>query len=223
MANYVRPVKDYTRHPISAAYRKPGKWVAGYHTGVDIQCPVGTPVYATVGGDVRTQRRGGSRLHGSAYGVMVVINDDVDGSDWMYCHLSRVVVSEGQKVATGQLIGYSGNTGNSTGPARSRRTQKSRWGLWLRSQPQPVAVGRQQPLKESHMELITTLAAIPAVLAVVNLLKQHFGLPTKWRPSWPSCSASASRSLTSTWGRTRPTRRRRTGCCSVWRPLASTT
>lgn len=30
------------------------------------------------------------------------------------------------------------------------------------------------------MELITTLAAIPAVLAVVNLLKQHFGLPTKW-------------------------------------------
>lgn len=116
MANYVRPVKDYTRHPISAAYRKPGKWVAGYHTGVDIQCPVGTPVYATVGGDVRTQRRGGSRFYGSAYGVMVVINDDVDGSDWMYCHLSRVVVSEGQKVATGQLIGYSGNTGNSTGP-----------------------------------------------------------------------------------------------------------
>ena len=130
MANYVRPVKDYTRHPISAAYRKPGKWAAGYHTSVDIACPVGTAVYATIGGDVRTQSRGGSRFYGSAYGTMVVINDDTDGSDWMYCHLSRVVVREGQKVATGQLIGYSGNTGNSTGPHlhMERRSRRGAYG-----------------------------------------------------------------------------------------------
>ena len=127
MANYVRPVKDYRAHPISAAYRKPGKWAAGYHTGVDIACPVGTPVYATIGGDVRTRDRGG---WGAAYGTQIIINDDVDGSDWGYCHLSRVVVSEGQKVATGQLIGYSGNTGNSTGPHlhTERRPRRGAYG-----------------------------------------------------------------------------------------------
>ena len=111
-ASYVRPVKDPAAHPITAQWRQPGSWAAGYHTGVDIGCPVGTPVYATIGGDVRTGRAN----WGAAYGTMILINDNVDGSDWGYCHLSRSVVSEGQRVATGQLIGYSGNTANTTGP-----------------------------------------------------------------------------------------------------------
>lgn len=107
-ASYVRPVKNPTAHPITAQWRQPGNWAAGYHTG----CPIGTPVYATIGGDVRTGRAN----WGSAYGTMILINDNVDGSDWGYCHLSRRVVSDGQRVATNQLIGYSGNTGNTTGP-----------------------------------------------------------------------------------------------------------
>lgn len=111
-ASYVRPVKDHNKHPISAAYKKPGSWAAGYHTGVDIACPVGTPVYATIAGDVRT----GRAAWGAAYGTMVLINDNVDGSDWGYCHLSKASVKDGAKVKTGQLIGYSGNTGNTTGP-----------------------------------------------------------------------------------------------------------
>ncbi|RDH12535.1 M23 family metallopeptidase, partial [Tsukamurella pulmonis] len=111
-ASYVRPVRNPTAHPITAAWRKPGSWAAGYHTGVDIGCPVGTPVYATIGGDVRTGRAN----WGSSYGTMILINDDVDGSDWGYCHLSKRVVGDGQRVATNQLIGYSGNTGNTTGP-----------------------------------------------------------------------------------------------------------
>ncbi|ADG78927.1 Peptidase M23 OS=Tsukamurella paurometabola (strain ATCC 8368 / DSM / CCUG 35730 / CIP 100753/ JCM 10117 / KCTC 9821 / NBRC 16120 / NCIMB 702349 / NCTC 13040) OX=521096 GN=Tpau_2320 PE=4 SV=1 [Tsukamurella paurometabola] len=111
-ATYVRPIRDAGAHPITAQWRQPGSWAAGYHTGVDIGCPIGTPVYATIGGDVRTGRAN----WGSAYGTMILINDNVDGSDWGYCHLSRRVVSDGQRVATNQLIGYSGNTGNTTGP-----------------------------------------------------------------------------------------------------------
>ncbi|PRY57072.1 peptidase M23-like protein [Knoellia remsis] len=111
-ASYVRPVKDPSRHPITAQWRQPGDWAAGYHTGVDIGCPVGTPVYATIHGDVRTGRAD----WGSAYGTMILINDNVDGSDWGYCHLSRRVVFDGARVATGQLIGYSGETGRVTGP-----------------------------------------------------------------------------------------------------------
>ena len=108
---YVRPVKDPAKHPITAHYRQPGDWQAGYHTGVDLSCPVGTPVYATIGGDVR-----GNRSWGASYGTYLLINDNVDGSDWGYCHLSKVVVSDGERVKTGQLIGYSGATGNVTGP-----------------------------------------------------------------------------------------------------------
>ena len=134
-STYVRPVRDHVVHPISAAWRKPGKWAAGHHTGVDIACPSGTPVYATIGGDVRTKARRGiwgaqgtSKSH--AYGIYIVINDDKDGSDWAYCHLSKVLVKEGQKVKTGQLIGYSGNTGNSTGPHLhvERRPRYGRYG-----------------------------------------------------------------------------------------------
>lgn len=111
-ASYVRPVRDPSRYPITAQWRQPGRhWQLGYHTGVDIGCPVGTPVYATIGGDVRA-----NRYWGSAYGTLLLINDNVDGSDWGYCHMSRVVVRDGQRVATNQLIGYSGATGNVTGP-----------------------------------------------------------------------------------------------------------
>jgi len=110
-ASYVRPIKDPSRYPITAQWRQPGDWAAGYHTGVDIGCPVGTPVYATIGGDVRTGRAD----WGSAYGTLILINDNVDGSDWGYCHLSSRRVFDGARVSTGQLIGYSGDTGRTFG------------------------------------------------------------------------------------------------------------
>lgn len=112
-SKYVRPVRDPDRFPISAAYGIPGNlWQAGHHTGVDIAAPIGTPVYATIGGDVRTN----SRSWGAAYGNLLIINDNEDGSDWGYCHLSRHAVKDGQRVETGQLIGYVGDTGHVTGP-----------------------------------------------------------------------------------------------------------
>lgn len=110
-ASYVRPIKNASMYPITAAYGIPGDWQAGHHTGVDIGCPVGTPVYATIGGDVRT----GRATWGPDYGTMILINDNVDGSDWGYCHLSSRRVSDGERVATGQLIGYSGETGRTRG------------------------------------------------------------------------------------------------------------
>lgn len=112
-SKYIRPIRDANQFPISAAYGIPGNlWAAGHHTGVDIAAPIGTPVYATIGGDVRT----GSRSWGPAYGNLLIINDDEDGSDWGYGHLSRHAVREGQHVETGQLIGYVGDTGHVTGP-----------------------------------------------------------------------------------------------------------
>jgi len=79
------------------------------HYGLDIAVPVGTPVRAAAGGTVRfSGTRGG-------YGKLVII-DHGNGVETRYAHNSRNVVRAGQRVARGEIIAYSGNTGNSTGP-----------------------------------------------------------------------------------------------------------
>lgn len=79
------------------------------HHGLDIAVPVGTPVRAAAGGVVSF-----SGVQGG-YGNIVII-DHGNGVETRYAHLSRNVVSKGQRVARGELIAYSGNTGQSTGP-----------------------------------------------------------------------------------------------------------
>lgn len=79
------------------------------HNGVDFAVPVGTPVMAADGGRVV-----GSSFDGSGYGELVKI-----GHEWgtsYYAHLSEQQVRVGDEVTAGQVIGLSGNTGNSTGP-----------------------------------------------------------------------------------------------------------
>jgi murein DD-endopeptidase MepM/ murein hydrolase activator NlpD len=79
------------------------------HGGIDIAVPVGTPVHASAAGTVRIAGWVGG------YGNYVCI--DHGGSlSTCYGHNSRLGVSVGQKVAKGQVIAASGNTGNSTGP-----------------------------------------------------------------------------------------------------------
>ena len=92
------------------------------HKGIDGRAKIGTPVYASVPGvvvhaGVHKFRKG----WGTAFGIHVIVDNDKfkDGSAGLwagYCHLSKVAVKVGQRVAKGDLVGYSGNTGNSTGP-----------------------------------------------------------------------------------------------------------
>jgi murein DD-endopeptidase MepM/ murein hydrolase activator NlpD len=104
--------------PISTAYHKAGKhWSTGYHTGIDMACPVGTEVFAAQDGTVCP---GG---WGSAYGTAILIDQAaiegpprIAGGWAIYAHLSKVFVKAGDKVKKGDKIGLSGNTGNSTGP-----------------------------------------------------------------------------------------------------------
>ncbi|MFR9724738.1 M23 family metallopeptidase [Streptomyces sp. MS19] len=84
-------------------------WASGHHTGADFPVGSGTPVAAITDGEVITAGSGGS------YGNQVVIRH-ADGHYSQYAHLSSISVSVGQSVATGQQIGLSGSTGNSTGP-----------------------------------------------------------------------------------------------------------
>lgn len=79
------------------------------HTGIDFRGETGDPVYAAGSGTiVQAERNGG-------YGLMVEV-DHGNGLATRYAHLSAIAVSEGAKVASGQLIGRIGSTGRSTGP-----------------------------------------------------------------------------------------------------------
>jgi murein DD-endopeptidase MepM/ murein hydrolase activator NlpD len=81
----------------------------GFNTGVDIAVPAGTPVLAVIGGYVvHAGYRGG-------WGISVVVVDP-SGYHHAYNHLSGVAVSAGDYIDPATVIGYSGNTGASTGP-----------------------------------------------------------------------------------------------------------
>ena len=79
------------------------------HKGVDLAAPMGTPVYATADGFI------GRADWFSSYGNYVQIEHGAD-LETRYAHLSSIAVSAGSRVRKGDLIGYVGSTGRSTGP-----------------------------------------------------------------------------------------------------------
>ncbi len=85
----------------------------GYHGGTDFPVALNSPVYSTCDGEVVAV----TSLT-TSYGKHIKIRATVNGSTvyMRYCHLNSFSVSVGDKVSSGQLIGYSGSTGNSTGP-----------------------------------------------------------------------------------------------------------
>lgn len=82
---------------------------AKFHAGIDIGAGMGTPIYAADGGTVIVSTYDGG------YGNYVMLNHG-DGRSTLYGHMSSRGVSVGQTVKQGQVIGYCGSTGNSTGP-----------------------------------------------------------------------------------------------------------
>lgn len=79
------------------------------HKGVDLAAPVGTPVYAPADGTV------GRASWFSSYGLFIALEHGAE-VETRYGHLSRLNVAEGQVVHKGDIIGYVGTTGRSTGP-----------------------------------------------------------------------------------------------------------
>jgi murein DD-endopeptidase MepM/ murein hydrolase activator NlpD len=80
------------------------------HTGQDFTAPVGTDIYATGNGVVEKVE-----FYGRGYGNNIIINHGY-GYETLYGHLSKINVRQGQKINRGDVIGFVGNTGTSTGP-----------------------------------------------------------------------------------------------------------
>ncbi len=91
----------YRIHPVYGDWR--------FHYGVDLSAPQGTPIIASRSGQVTTA------TYDSSSGYYVSINH-LDGFSTRYLHMTHYIVSPGDYVVAGQIIGYCGSTGTSTGP-----------------------------------------------------------------------------------------------------------
>ncbi len=95
-------------HPLPGSVRSQG--IHGYN-GVDLAAPAGTPILAAAAGEVIVSRSSGWN---GGYGLYVVIKH-ANGTQTLYSHMSKNAVAIGAKVSAGEVIGYVGNTGRSTG------------------------------------------------------------------------------------------------------------
>ncbi len=87
--------------------------VMKHHDGLDISAPVGTRVYASAAGVVILAKT--SYVPGKGYGKEVII-DHGNGIRTRYAHLSKILVTKGQKIKRWEVIGLVGETGKTTGP-----------------------------------------------------------------------------------------------------------
>ncbi|MEK7190527.1 MAG: peptidoglycan DD-metalloendopeptidase family protein [Patescibacteria group bacterium] len=90
-------------------------YASGSHSGVDFRASVGTPVKAKAGGVIAGTGDTDTQCPGASFGKFVFIKYD-NGLSSAYGHLSLVKANTGERVARGQIVAYSGNTGYSTGP-----------------------------------------------------------------------------------------------------------
>lgn len=108
-ATWLTPVSGFRLTSAFGMRKHPVLKVNRMHNGVDMACAAGTPIYATRAGTVTT-----ASYQANGAGNYVSINH-LDGFSSIYMHMTHYVVSKGQSVSQGQLIGYVGNTGISTG------------------------------------------------------------------------------------------------------------
>jgi len=101
--------KGYFLKPLVGSIRSQG--IHGYN-GVDLAAPMGTEIMASAGGTVTVSRNSGWN---GGYGNYVVISHP-NGTQTLYSHATKTIVSVGESVTQGQVIGYVGSTGKSTGP-----------------------------------------------------------------------------------------------------------
>lgn len=119
-------------HPVHGVYKR--------HTGVDLKASIGTPIYAAADGKVL------KACYYSGYGKYVRIKHAGE-VDTAYGHLSRMIVRPGQRVRQGQVIGYVGVTGVTTGPHLHYEVMKN--GKFIN----PISVVKQAPQKLNGQKL----------------------------------------------------------------------
>lgn len=109
----IQPVSDKDLTRIASGFGTridPVYKVPKFHAGLDFTASIGTPIYATADGVVKE-----AGYNEGGYGNRVIINHGF-GYETLYGHMYRIKTKAGQKIKRGEIIGYVGSTGKSTGP-----------------------------------------------------------------------------------------------------------
>ncbi|MEK7257374.1 MAG: M23 family metallopeptidase [Bacteroidota bacterium] len=106
----VFPVSGKSRKNIIGRFGEPRGGGTRFHEGVDIEAPIGTPVYAVASGVVTSVKEGGNG------GKQVWMEDRSRGHLYYYAHLNSQSVQQGQRVQAGTEVGKVGRTGNAQTP-----------------------------------------------------------------------------------------------------------
>ena len=110
-----KSIADYFINPLSDECYKSGRChkTQGLHDhyAIDIGAPIGTPIHAAASGTVVFARTGSN----GGYGNLVIIKHP-NGTETRYAHQSKIATHSGEQVSQGEVIGYVGSTGHSTGP-----------------------------------------------------------------------------------------------------------
>jgi murein DD-endopeptidase MepM/ murein hydrolase activator NlpD len=133
--------------------------MAGYHTGIDYRAPVGTKVFATRGGRIVHSGYGGG--YGPAYGLYVVLQTRYRfrTRQVLYAHLSKSKVAVGQRVRAGDVIGLSGETGNTNGPHLHYEERVYPYGYW--NHYRPGFPGWQPPSAKRLVKILKRIGIKP--------------------------------------------------------------
>lgn len=106
----LRNLADFFINPLPTGRKTQGLHGPG-RRGVDIGAPTGNPIYASASGVVLIAKTGWS----GGYGNMQIVQHD-NGTKTLYAHMSKLAARTGDRVSQGEIIGYVGSTGRSTGP-----------------------------------------------------------------------------------------------------------
>jgi murein DD-endopeptidase MepM/ murein hydrolase activator NlpD len=124
----IQPVsnKDLNRIASGFGFRiDPIYKIAKFHAGLDFTAPAGTPIYATGNGVIEI-----AEYNPTGYGNNIWIKHGF-GYRTHYCHMIKLKASQGQSVKRGEIIGWVGSTGKSTGPHCHYEVEKNAEKIYL--------------------------------------------------------------------------------------------
>ncbi|OGG69564.1 hypothetical protein A3F27_00385 [Candidatus Kaiserbacteria bacterium RIFCSPHIGHO2_12_FULL_53_13] len=142
------------------SFARSGGYNGKGHNGIDLRAQIGTPVRAALTGTVIGTGDTGSVRGCYSYGRWILIQHG-NGLDTLYAHLSQISASKGQSVGTGQLIGYSGQTGYATGP-------HLHFGVYVSSATQIMRLGDATKQKTPCANAIMPIAPLSGYLNPTN-------------------------------------------------------
>lgn len=146
----------------NTAFALAGAYNGKGHNGIDFGASIGTPVKAALSGTIVATGDTGLIRGCYSFGRWVLIKHD-NGLDTLYGHLSQIISSAHDSVRTGQVIGYSGDTGYATGP-------HLHFGVYVSSATQVMKLGDATKQKTPCANAIMPIAPLSAYLNPLNYL-----------------------------------------------------